>query len=63
MDSIVCRSEILKFAAADFVLQDGVSCLLQITAVYSSYTGVSSADLIIGHVSAFDIYIHKAASS
>ena len=42
--------QVLKFAAANFILQDGIACLNHITTIYSAFAGVSDADLILGHV-------------
>ena len=46
---IFCR-ELLKFALASFILQDGMSCLFQINTIYASYVGVSVGNLIVGQV-------------
>jgi hypothetical protein len=51
--------QVLKFAAANFILQDGIACLNHITTIYSAFAGVSDADLILGHV--FSVFFEPYA--
>jgi MFS-type transporter involved in bile tolerance (Atg22 family) len=44
-----CR-ELLKFAAASFILQDGMMCLYHISLIYGAHVGISDGNLIVGQV-------------
>lgn len=42
--------ELLKFAAASFILQDGMMCLYHISLIYGAHVGISDGNLIVGQV-------------
>jgi hypothetical protein len=50
-----CR-ELLKFAAASFILQDGMMCLYHISLIYGAHVGISDGNLIVGQVQAAFIF-------